>query len=238
MSSVPDIIRRSTFVGVKELADAAESVLRHSALSQDRGTVADYPKERSLRYYISEGLISQASGKRGLNSLFGYDHLLTVLAIKKLQSEGVPINLIKTLIEGKDTAELELVVGDELLSAVSLALGGEPPPMPMAAAPGSDIQFSLVDPPKAQNRAKGFLQSLLFQGTPESRPEDSMPLLSVSSARPAKKSIADEPSRWDRYEIQPGFELHINERYAASDPDDPRPKLHEMIEKILRKLGR
>ena len=39
------------FYGVKELADAAERVLRTSGTSQDKGTVVEYPNERTIRYY-------------------------------------------------------------------------------------------------------------------------------------------------------------------------------------------
>lgn len=225
-----EYLKHLTFVGVKELAEAAGNVLRHSTLSQERGTVADYPNERSLRYYMSEGLLAQPSGKQGLNSVFGYEHLLAILAIKKLQSEGVPINLIRTLIPGKTASDLESVVGEELISDVLTAFGLPP----IAAQPSaSPIQFSSIEPPKAQNRAKDFLQSLLFR-EPEEEAVTPEVLFSISPC----VEISEPPERWDRYEIEPGIELHIREGCEPTSLDDVRPKLYGLIDRILNQISR
>src|SRR5690349_18785693 len=90
--------RNSEFNGVKDLADAAEQILQSVGPSQGKGTVTEYPNARTIRYYLAEGLLPQPIDKRGLKSIFIYRHLLILLAIKKLQSDGLPINVIKTLI--------------------------------------------------------------------------------------------------------------------------------------------
>jgi DNA-binding transcriptional MerR regulator len=82
--------------------------------TQGKGTVAEYPNERTVRYYISSGLLTSASEKRGLKSVFGYEHLLKLLTIKKLQADGLPISVIKDLISDKSIEDLEKLFGEEI----------------------------------------------------------------------------------------------------------------------------
>src|SRR4028118_1550782 len=69
------------------------------------------PDERTLRYYLAEGLLSPASDKQGTASVFGYVHLLQLLVVKKLQSEHLPIRKIKELVDGRTERELERLLG-------------------------------------------------------------------------------------------------------------------------------
>ena len=126
-------LKNSRFHGVKELADAAEELLREIGPSQERGTVAEYPNERTVRYYISEGLLPEPMGKAGSASIFGYEHLVTLVAIKKLQSEGLPISVIKGVIEGRSIEQLESLLGSEESESVQ---GLPPRPASPAAQAG------------------------------------------------------------------------------------------------------
>ena len=50
---------------------------------QEKGSVAEVPDERTVRYYLSEGLISPASERRGSASVYGYrQELLELLAVE------------------------------------------------------------------------------------------------------------------------------------------------------------
>ena len=114
MTKALDALKNVEYAGVRELARAAEHFLRTTGTSQEKGTVKDFPNERTIRYYITEGLLDQAIEKRGVTSIFGYEHLLTLLVIKKLQSDGLPISVIKTITNGRSVEELEKLLGEDV----------------------------------------------------------------------------------------------------------------------------
>ncbi|MBD0371674.1 MAG: MerR family transcriptional regulator [Pyrinomonadaceae bacterium] len=104
-------MKGKSFIGVAELAAEAAKILSELGLVQERGTVRDAPDERTILYYLSEGLIAPAEDKQGTASVFGYLHLLQLLVVKKLQSEHLPIRKIKELVEGRTERELERLLG-------------------------------------------------------------------------------------------------------------------------------
>src|SRR5689334_17391742 len=68
--------RGAKYVGVAGLAEAAARILAESgAAPQGRGTVTELPDERTVRYYLAEGLVPPAEEKQGTASVFGYRHL-------------------------------------------------------------------------------------------------------------------------------------------------------------------
>ena len=84
-------LRREEYVGSAELAEAAARLIGELVPMQEKGSVAEVPDERTVRYYLSEGLISPASERRGSASLYGYRQLLELLAVKRLQADYLPI---------------------------------------------------------------------------------------------------------------------------------------------------
>jgi len=89
------------------LLAAVAELLPKLVSRQVRYRVTDLPTERTLRYYITQGLVDSPSGKKGTSSLYGYRHLLQVLAVKYLQSQYLPLRKIKTLLSGRSNRELE-----------------------------------------------------------------------------------------------------------------------------------
>ena len=104
-----------TFIGVAELAAEAAKILSESGPIQERGTVRDVPDERTIRYYLSEGLLAPAEDKQGTASIFGYLHLLQLLVVKRLQAEHLPIRKIKELVAGRTERELERLLWRRVL---------------------------------------------------------------------------------------------------------------------------
>ncbi|HET6977958.1 MAG TPA: MerR family transcriptional regulator [Pyrinomonadaceae bacterium] len=103
--------RGKKYVGLLEFARAGEEVLAEMGLEQARGTVTNVPDERTIRYYLAEGLIQTPGEKQGTASLFGYLNLLQLLTVKKLQAEHLPIRKIRELVAGKSEQELEVLLG-------------------------------------------------------------------------------------------------------------------------------
>jgi DNA-binding transcriptional MerR regulator len=151
--------RGRRYVGLPEFAQAGERILAEMDLEQARGTVTSVPDERTIRYYMAEGLIQTPGEKQGTASLFTYLNLLQLLTVKKLQSEHLPIRKIRELVGGKSEQELEILLGvvgpsgkkaresdakrylESLLapqqSATPLEAAAAPPPAPRLAASAS-----------------------------------------------------------------------------------------------------
>ena len=103
--------KRRRYVGLLEFARVGEQILAEMGLEQARGTVTSVPDERTIRYYMAEGLIQTPGEKQGTASLFGYLNLLQLLTVKKLQAEHFPIRKIRELVAGKSEQELEMLLG-------------------------------------------------------------------------------------------------------------------------------
>ena len=240
-------LRDSEFNGVKDLADAAERILRSAGPSQGKGTVTEYPNARTIRYYLTEGLLPQPMDKRGPTSIFGYGHLLTLLVIKKLQSDGLPINVIKTLIAYKDATELEALLNDDVhLSMDERSLNqyrqshGHTDDSEIVVFDNDEVSLATRETAPPKNDAQSYLESLLFRKPKQPRDADASPLFSMAAPHLAPM-FGSEPEpppasaeSWDRYTIAPGVEIHLEKNYQPPETEPERSHMIKMIRRILR----
>ena len=77
----------------------------------DDHRVSSELNERTLRYYISEGLMDAPIGK-GSAAVYSKKHLLQVLVVKALQARYLPIKRIREILWGKSDKELEGILRD------------------------------------------------------------------------------------------------------------------------------
>ena len=138
------------YVGLPEFARVGGRILSELHLEQQRGTVTSVPDERTIRYYLAEGLIQTPEEKQGTASVFSYLHLLQLLTVKKLQAEHLPIRKIRELVAGKSEHELETLIGvrgpsgkkSEAKRYLETLLASAPPPSAIetsAAPPSQDF---------------------------------------------------------------------------------------------------
>ncbi|HEX8491794.1 MAG TPA: MerR family transcriptional regulator [Pyrinomonadaceae bacterium] len=208
-------IRQRKFVGVAELASEAAKILAESGLAQERGTVSDVPDERTIRYYLTEGLVSPAEDKQGTASVFGYRHLLQLLVVKKLQAEHLPIRKIRELVESREVRDLERLLGLD---------GGT----------------------TSKNEALSYLEKLLTKPAPANHASYARPLNFSSSVSPSIAPSMPSPQfsqssgsagAWERIEIEPGLELHVQSSYQP--PTDTRGlrRLTQVIMRLIESSG-
>jgi DNA-binding transcriptional MerR regulator len=103
-------LRHKKYIGAVEFADEAARLIGQFVPRQERGSVTEVPDERMVRYYIAEGLISAPEGRQGASAVYGYTHLLQLLAVKRLQAEHLPIKKIREMVEGKTAGALEQIL--------------------------------------------------------------------------------------------------------------------------------
>jgi DNA-binding transcriptional MerR regulator len=194
------------YVGLLEFARAGEQILAEMGFEQARGTVTSVPDERTIRYYMAEGLIQTPGEKQGTASLFTYLNLLQLLTVKKLQADHLPIRKIRELVAGKSEQELELLLGVGSVAARKSREGD----------------------------AKRYLESLLApESAPPEMRADAAPPPSPPSASP---QMLDQSASWQRLEIEPGLELHIRSDYSPPPTSGKTRSLLEKAIHRLRRL--
>jgi len=201
--------RGRKYVGLPEFAQAGERILAEMDLEQARGTVTSVPDERTIRYYLAEGLIQTPEEKQGTASVFGYLNLLQLVTVKKLQAEHLPIRKIRELVAGKSEQELETLLG---------------------FGSGSGRR-------NRDSEAKRYLESLLAPAQIDSAPAAAAPPPAASaraSSAPQSQEL-DRSASWQRVEIEPGLELHIRSDYS---PPATSGKTRSLLEKAIHRLRR
>ncbi|MDQ3131980.1 MAG: MerR family transcriptional regulator [Acidobacteriota bacterium] len=204
-------LKGEKYIGVAELVAQAKAILADSNSSQEKGTVSEYPDERTIRYYITENLIPISKEKQGTASVFSYEHLLALLAIKKLQAQNLPIKKIREILTGKTVRELERLLG-----------------------------VDADEPSGGKNEAQLYLETLLLrQGVETNEPQPPPPLFSRVSP-PVSSDKKNEPKAaqsWKRFEIEEGLELHVEINFKPSSDLRKRRTLLRVIEQIIQSLG-
>jgi DNA-binding transcriptional MerR regulator len=193
MSGQLEKIRGRKYIGVVELAKQATVILAEIGTTQDRGTVSLMPDERTLRYYLAEGLISPAAERQGTASVFGYLHLLQLLVVKKLQSEHLPIRKIKELVDGRTERELERLLGLDTSAG--------------ARNEAHSYLEKLLTNPTSPSASSARSQSPAGRAADMGRPARN--LSPAGQAAPLSGQAT-----WARVEIEPGLELHVRGDYA------------------------
>jgi DNA-binding transcriptional MerR regulator len=216
MKDALEKMRDAKYVGVAGLAVEAAKILSESGLAQARGTVTELPDERTVRYYLTEGLLSPAEDKQGTASVFGYRHLLQLLVVKKLQAEHLPIRKIRDLVEGRTERELERLLG---------AGGG-------AAA--------------KKNEALSYLEQLLTKPPAAAQPSQPAPqaprraalIESLAQSAPQASATSAGSGTWSRVELEPGLELHVHDQYRPPRDGRGLRRLTRLVMRVIESQGR
>ncbi len=141
--------RRADEFSVEQLAREASRWLRAAPGRSADGRVADLPDTRGIRFYQTLGLLDRPLRYDGRRAVYGYTHLLQVLAIKQLQREGYTLQLIQAALPARSRTDLELALTDWLA-------GPAPAPPPPAARPVLTAEVVpgvtvIVDPARVSN---------------------------------------------------------------------------------------
>jgi DNA-binding transcriptional MerR regulator len=102
---------RDAELTLEALAGAAARLLRHLNVRPDDGRIAAGVDARGIRYYQALGVLDRPVRYDGRRAVYGYRHLLQLLAVKKLQQEGHPLQLIQRALAGRTTEGLEEAIG-------------------------------------------------------------------------------------------------------------------------------
>jgi DNA-binding transcriptional MerR regulator len=94
-----------------ELVRRAAQALADGGVRAPNGRVTQLPDARMIRWYSTIGIVDKPSGFRGRTALYGYRHLLQLVAIKRLQAQGQPLAEIQARLTGATEATLGGIAG-------------------------------------------------------------------------------------------------------------------------------
>ena len=117
--------------GLRDLSALAAGLLDASGVVPVNAAARARPSERTIRFYVTRGLVSPPDG-RGTAAVYSYRHLLQVLAIKLRQMEGATLEALNREFAG--------LTGDLIERRVASALGAalpRPERLALLQAPGT-----------------------------------------------------------------------------------------------------
>jgi DNA-binding transcriptional MerR regulator len=120
--------------------------------------IRDVPDPRTVRYYTTLGLVDRPAQMRGRTALYGRRHLLQLVAIKRLQANGLSLHEVQQRLPGLSDRELE-----EIAQLPELP---ESPPERAAAEPPKRRDFWKSAPSATAEEAADVAPPAVMQGVP------------------------------------------------------------------------
>jgi DNA-binding transcriptional MerR regulator len=176
---------------------------------------------RTVRLYATEGLIDRP-GKDGRRAVYGQRHLLQLLLVRSLARRGLSLSAIAPLVVCSD---------QELQEQWQQLNDGTPSSRP----------------PEARSEALAYLQHIQTSPTSSAaQPSSLLPLLgsplsnrspsSLRTSRTGSRSSASS-SRWHRFALAHGVELHLSESASIPPPGSRREAwLQRLIDRLREQL--
>ncbi|MGC3954700.1 MAG: MerR family transcriptional regulator [Propionicimonas sp.] len=167
-----------------ELVELAAGALAADDVRVASGRVAEVPNERLVRWYTTIGLVDRPTIGRGRAARYGRRQLAQLVAIKRLQAQGLPLADIQERLLGATDEELRRVA--EL--PADPASWPEPVPAPDAATPRVSAPSS-VDKLGAKPAAAPFWERR--PSRPEVQPVFGVRLAEATLLLPVAPTSAD-----------------------------------------------
>jgi Ca-activated chloride channel family protein len=166
---------------------------------------------RTVRYYISEGLLP-GPGARGKLASYGDNHLARLLLIRRLLDQGMPLAEVKRVTGTLSATEVRGLLREEHERAATLERAAE------------------------TSSPREYVSELLRQARARRQPASPGPRATPGMGLFAHKSPAPMPSggatsapvAWERIELAPGVELHLRA--------DVAPRVQPLLDRIAALL--
>ena len=156
---------------LRELTAQVEAALQVDYVPAASARVRARPDARTIRYYTTLGLVDRPAGFRGRTALYSRRHLLQLVAIKRLQAEGLSLSEVQARLAGLDDAGLDaaasLPAGASSAKTVTSEGRSRRESEFWAAAPAADAARGRADaPPVLRPAAPAPAQPAPLVGVP------------------------------------------------------------------------
>ena len=189
---------------IRDLSTIAGGILDGAGVTPINAAAQSRPSDRTIRFYVTRHLMSAPDG-RGTAAIYGYRHLLQLLAIKLRQMEGGTLEAIE-----KELAEAP---GDVLEKRVASSLGTVPPPDELMA--------------DSRSAPRGRVARMLANRVREA------PAPRTGPAHAAIPSVPIDSGAWYRMGIGEGLEVAIRADHAAARRPELRARVAAAVARVL-----
>jgi hypothetical protein len=134
---MPGMTRADATWTLDELTERVGGALSVGYDGQPSGRVRDLPDRRAIRWYTTIGLVDRPAATRGRTAMYGPRHLLQLVAIKRLQAQGLSLVAIQAELAGATDAQLTRVA--RLPGSAAPPAAPAPPPRRPATPAGGAV---------------------------------------------------------------------------------------------------
>ena len=173
---------------------------------------------RTVRYYISEGLLPRPGG-RGQSATYGEEHLLRLRLIRLLVGQRVPLEEIRQRLAPLSLEEVRALLGEETQRAAEKERTEELSPRDYIATLLRQARVR-EEPPAREPEAPTPGAFSAMPQTPYRRPESPR-----TEPRPEPRNLLFGSEEWHRWELAPGVELLVR--------GDSFYRFRRLIERLL-----
>ena len=221
---INDSIIKQDYTGAARLVAEATAILESAEWFKlpkpEKQSVVLYPTVRQVRYFEKEGLIQQPSKRKRNAPVYERLHLLTLLVIKKLQAQNLPIRLIGRLIKNRSEFDLDRLLHEEItIFTDRLSLnqhiqsGRQKPGEEVLEIHGAESRNEYL-----ATESRGHVSTTTVDGLEK------------------LKATQDLTETWNRITITDGLELHVNERFRTPCSNDECLELLQALEGALANI--
>jgi DNA-binding transcriptional MerR regulator len=224
MPTLDELLATRPSMSLDELTDAANALLP-AYLPDDPvdARVTDTVNARLVRHYVSEGVLDGAS-RDGKKAVYFVDHLLQLLALRRLLADGVSAGSIGDALTRLDRDTLRAIaegtVGTEALATRATAPSKAEDRRARAAAALAQIRARSGGGPTPATAAT-HTAPIALSG------------LSVHRLTAPSEPPPDAPTHWDRVPLLDGIELHVRSDVRLPDRPAARQKL---LDQVIREI--
>ena len=144
-------------IRLRTLISALHRILSSIQLADLPSRVREMPDERTVRFYTTVGLLAPPLKFDGRRALYGRIHLLQLLAIKRLQSQGHSIRAIHLMLRVASAAKLAAVAGVDTAAAHKAILeAAHDPSLDMWPRQGGPVASSDVVASESSPQVKSY----------------------------------------------------------------------------------
>ena len=204
--------------------------------------------ERTVRYYIAEGLLPPPLGVRS-QSRYTTEHLERLHLIQRLKEQDFSLRQIKALLEGKTATGIMPLLEPVYLSGETEELSAQTLPLQLLPAQDSNVNlteiagttgiFQSLNQPginpsrQVETKAPHALKMGFTRSWPTATPQPPGQDTESPEPTPNLTSASELSQLWEKLTIAPGVELMLDKTIA----DRHRTSLSNLAEQIKRKLN-
>ncbi|WP_342597732.1 MerR family transcriptional regulator [Cyanobacterium aponinum UTEX 3222] len=185
---------------------------------------------RLVRSYTSQRLMDEPI-RQNRYAFYRYRHLLQLLLIKRLLSDGIGTTAINDLLTSKTNEELKSL----LIGGISLNLTTAHPPLQSIQNSTNSALDFLADLKGKRSQSPSTIRGNVKQKS-QSSPAPNQDTMSALDETYNHQNLLDKEESWTRLRILDGLELHIRDDFVYPNSLKERESLIELFRNILSKF--